>query len=57
MYTPLTDTPEPIARNRRERRVAWLLLLLLVVMGWMVSHAVAPDNTATTPAASPARPQ
>ncbi|MBX3179503.1 MAG: hypothetical protein KF886_19275 [Candidatus Hydrogenedentes bacterium] len=37
-----SEIPDPLARNRRERRLAWLLLLLLAgavwAAGWMAER-------------------
>lgn len=47
MKTPAKDNDfrpasDPIIRNRRERRLAWVLFLLLFALAWFLSPAVMP---------------
>ena len=47
MDRPQNATPNPMKRNRRERRLAWFIFLLMVAL------ALAPGWLRNTPAAAP----
>lgn len=37
MHVYPDDIPDPIQRNRRERRLAWIVFALLLALGWLVA--------------------
>lgn len=53
----LHDIPDPIERNRGERRLAWVILaalLALAAAGWFAGGGSTPaDATVNAPAAQP----
>jgi len=49
MDRTLQDIPDPIARNRRERRLAWALLAILLALAAVAARVSTPhpDQDAT----------
>lgn len=41
MHDSRDDIPDPIQRNRRERRLGWVMFALLVALGWAAASLAA----------------